>query len=155
MFSKINFSLKTLEIGKCPQRQQDASLLNARVFFLRKFCWISNLLWLSPRYLPHTCDVAFRYSALSSLIIVISPLSLVCSRRPVCKTEGNSYCIMVFVYKFVTFVKQVLQRYEADPLRRLLLLFHHPLNKKRSLWLVLIVTFCQISLKSWGQGTKG
>ena len=37
-FQKFIFSLKTLEIEKCPQRRQNDSVLNASPFFLRKFC---------------------------------------------------------------------------------------------------------------------
>ena len=63
-FQKFIFSLKTLEIGKCLQLQQNVLVLNASPFFTCKFCWILNLVRLSSRYWPHTCDVC--YSALLS-----------------------------------------------------------------------------------------
>ena len=34
-------------------------LMSALAFFLRKFCWILNLVLLIPRYWPHKCDVEF------------------------------------------------------------------------------------------------
>ena len=38
------FSLKTLEIGKCPQRQQNATVLNPSPYFLEKFRGIGKIL---------------------------------------------------------------------------------------------------------------
>ena len=66
--SKIHFSLKTPEIGKFLQRQENSWVLNASPFFLRKLRWILNIERLSPRYWSHTCDVAFRHSALPDTI---------------------------------------------------------------------------------------
>ena len=68
----IFFSLKTLEIVKCLQRQQNASVLNSSPFsFFREVRWILNRVRLSPRYWLHTWDVAFRYSTLPTLFIFI------------------------------------------------------------------------------------
>ena len=66
----IFFSLKTLEIVKCLQRQQNASVVNSSPFsFFREVRWILNRVRLSPRYWLHTWDVAFRYSTLPTLFV--------------------------------------------------------------------------------------
>ena len=64
-FQNLIFFLKTLEIGKCLQRQQNALVLNASPIFRRKFRWIlTSSAW--ARVIGRITDVAFRYLALSS-----------------------------------------------------------------------------------------
>ena len=61
------FFFKTLEIGKCLQRQQNALVLNASPIFRRKFCWIvTSSAW--ARVITRMTDVAFRYLALKKNI---------------------------------------------------------------------------------------